>query len=153
MLNFLDESRPFGPIISYASTSLYNACDGRLRKSSVSLSTECCFWFSDLLKPSNIPSTSYMVGLSSLLNWRHVSASIAIAISFSSVPSSLTLLSKSWKSWFSLLAKRRQLRRFISSGHLADEIGFSPVKSSTRITPKLYTSLFSVNWLAWLLRI
>jgi len=109
------------------------------------------FWHScEFLMPSNTIVTSFIAGLSFPFMLKRLLAKTATIIISSFLPWTLT--------WGSRIPDRRlssmDIRKYVtkllaSSSDLLKDTAFCPVSSSTRTTPKLYTSLLSVNWLDW----
>ncbi|KAJ0840095.1 hypothetical protein HanPSC8_Chr14g0614611 [Helianthus annuus] len=94
---------------------------------------------------SNSITTSFIVGLYLPFQLKHRIARLATCRSSSLVASLITIASKTDITRPSSIANKKCVAKLLCSPNLLMEIGFSPVKSSTKTTPKLYTSLFSVN--------
>ena len=108
------------------------------------------FWPTEVFRiSSNSIATSLIVGCFLPFKCKHLFARLAKMMT-----SSLSLSFFNWSSrisnrWFSFIEWRKYVVKLLSTSDLVEETGFSPVKSSTRTTPKLYTSLFSMNWPVW----
>ncbi|KAJ0704003.1 hypothetical protein HanPI659440_Chr14g0557811 [Helianthus annuus] len=95
--------------------------------------------------PSNSMATSFIVGLCFPLEFKHRIAKLAISKTTPFESSCTTTGSNIDITRPSSIANIKCVAKFLCSPNLVKEIGFSLVKSSSKTTPKLYTSLFSVN--------
>ncbi|GFQ00509.1 wall-associated receptor kinase 2, partial [Phtheirospermum japonicum] len=88
------------------------------------------------LKPSSSIATSFIVGLSSLCNLRHLLTSSPTPRICSKLPSLSTLGSTIWNRRSSFNDTTKKVERLFSSSVLVlDESGFRPVISSAKTTP------------------
>uniref|UniRef100_A0A7C8YGH8 Uncharacterized protein n=1 Tax=Opuntia streptacantha TaxID=393608 RepID=A0A7C8YGH8_OPUST len=103
-----------------------------------SLSATDDFWFRS---PANTVATSFVVGLSIPLEFKHRSARLATAIISSFALLCKTIGSKIFNKLESLIddIKYSTILTFSSSSssNVTNRVGFCPVRSSTRTTPKL----------------
>ena len=113
-----------------------------------SISSWFCYtsdFLSNLRIPSNSNVTSFIFGPFFPFNSKHLYARLATAVICSFSPSFMTLLSTMSNRRFSSIETTKYEAKLLTSLDHTEDIGFCPVKSSTRTTPKLYTSLFFVN--------
>ena len=108
------------------------------------------FWPTEVFQiPSNSIATSLIVGCFLPFKCKHLFARLATMMTSSLSLSFFNRSSRISNRWFSFFEWRKYVVKLLSTSDLVEETSFSPVKSSTRTTPKLYTSLFSMNWLVW----
>ena len=102
------------------------------------------------LIPSIPKATSFIVGLSFPFNPKQLLAKVATINTCPFFPCIMTWGSRISNRWLCFMDWMKYATKLLAwSSDLLKDTAFCPVSSSTRTTPKLYTSLLSVNWLDW----